>query len=63
MPEPDWRNPDSYAYQNDLNLHEWAWEFLRRNREYRKAYFVWEELAMRTGRFEPRGKADAPRAS
>lgn len=50
MPEPNWQNPDDYAYQKDLNLHEWAWEFLRRNREYRKAYSAWEELAMRTGR-------------
>jgi transcriptional regulator/type VI secretion system activator RovC-like protein len=45
MAELDWKNPDDYAYLNDYNLHEWAWEFLRRNPEYRKAYFALEAMA------------------
>jgi hypothetical protein len=32
---PDWRNPADYAYTEDFALHDWAWEFLRRNPEYR----------------------------
>jgi len=32
---PDWRKAEDYAYTEGLTLHEWAWEFLRRNPEYR----------------------------
>jgi len=45
MAELDWRNPDDYSYLEDYDLHEWAWEFLRRNPEYRKAYFALEAVA------------------
>ena len=31
---PDWRNPADYEYTAKLTLHQWAWEFLRRNPEY-----------------------------
>jgi hypothetical protein len=32
----DWRNPKDYEFTQSLNPHQWAWEFLRRNPEYRK---------------------------
>lgn len=32
---PDWRNPDDYTYTAALSAGHWAWEFLRRNTEYR----------------------------
>lgn len=31
-----WRNPDDYAYTSELSREHWAWEFLRRNPEYRR---------------------------
>jgi hypothetical protein len=34
---PDWREPEDYAYARDLNPRGWAWEFLRRNDEFRTA--------------------------
>lgn len=34
----DWRNPEDYTYTESLHVHDWAWEFLRRNPEYRKAW-------------------------
>jgi len=37
----DWRNPDDYAYTADHDDRRWAWEFLRRNPEYRA---FWERL-------------------
>ncbi len=33
---PDWRNPDDYAYTDGLRLHDWAWEFLRRDKNFRE---------------------------
>jgi hypothetical protein len=30
-PVPDWRSAAAYAYLNELNPAELAWEFLRRN--------------------------------
>ncbi len=35
---PDWRSPDAYAYLNELDLAEFAWEFLRRNPDYRRNF-------------------------
>jgi hypothetical protein len=32
----DWRNPDDYAYTDGLRLHDWAWEFLRRDKNFRE---------------------------
>ena len=37
MPQ-EWRSEAAYAYLNDLTLAELAWEFLRRNPEYRRDY-------------------------
>ncbi|MDZ5696742.1 transcriptional regulator domain-containing protein [Chelativorans sp. M5D2P16] len=33
---PDWRNEKAYAYTARLTRREWAWEFLRRNPEFRR---------------------------
>lgn len=30
----DWRNAECYEYTRDLTDREWAWEFLRRNKDY-----------------------------
>jgi transcriptional regulator len=35
---PDWRDPASYEYTRDLTREGWAWEFLRRNPNYRKSW-------------------------
>ena len=32
---PDWLNPQDYAFTQTLTAGQWAWEFLRRNPEYR----------------------------
>jgi hypothetical protein len=34
----NWRNAGDYAFTKDLDLAGWAWEFLRRNAEYRSDY-------------------------
>lgn len=34
----DWRNPDDYQFTETLSPELWAWQFLRRNTEYRKDY-------------------------
>lgn len=31
----DWQNPEEYAYTETMTLHDWAWEFLRRDSRYR----------------------------
>jgi hypothetical protein len=31
---PNWREPEDYASMKNLNLNQWAWEFLKRNRKY-----------------------------
>ena len=35
---PDWRSPTDYAYLNDLDPAGFAWEFLRRNPDYRRNF-------------------------
>ena len=37
-PVSDWRSAAAYAFLNDLNPAEFAWEFLRRNPEYQRDY-------------------------
>lgn len=37
-PRPDWRDPATYAYTQNLTREGWAWEFLRRNPKYRADY-------------------------
>lgn len=34
----DWRSHSAYDYIDDLNAQELAWEFLRRDTEYRKEF-------------------------
>jgi hypothetical protein len=46
--EIDWRNPEHYEYTNGYTNQLWAWEFLRRNAEYKKDWQAaltkyWEE--------------------
>src|SRR4030088_2833024 len=36
MPRSDWRSPAAYASVSDLDPSGLAWEFLRRNPEYRR---------------------------
>lgn len=38
MDTPDWKNESDYDYTNHLTLEGWAWEFLRRKKDYIKAY-------------------------
>ena len=49
-----WRNPDDYAYTRELSRELWAWEFLRRNPEYRKDWqefwTTWQALEADYGR-------------
>ena len=35
MSEPDWRSPEAYVIMQDAEAADFAWEFLRRNAEYR----------------------------
>jgi hypothetical protein len=35
---PNWRDPAQYPDWRDCSLRQWAWEFLRRNPEYRAAW-------------------------
>jgi len=50
----NWRDPATYAYTQTLNAAQWAWEFLRRNKEYQSDYqwFIqtWETLEQRYGK-------------
>ncbi len=36
MAKRNWRNAADYKFTKDLDLNGWAWEFLRRNLDYRK---------------------------
>jgi len=36
MIHADWRRPEDYVYTEKLEAGQWAWEFLRRNREYQQ---------------------------
>jgi hypothetical protein len=38
MAPTDWRRPESYDYLGDLDSTGLAWEFLRRNPDYQRAY-------------------------
>ena len=40
---PNWRNPDDYRFTRQLSREQWAWEFLRRNPDYRREWQAfWE---------------------
>ena len=38
MPDFDWRSPEAYSKLQNVDLTGLAWEYLRRNPEYRKNY-------------------------
>jgi len=38
VPRPDWRDASSYEYTRALTEEGWAWEFLRRNPDYARAW-------------------------
>ncbi|APG09519.1 hypothetical protein BKD09_14340 [Bradyrhizobium japonicum] len=38
MPKFDWRSPESYKSLQDAEVTDLAWEFLRRNPDYRRDY-------------------------
>ena len=51
---PDWRNEAEYDFTDSLKLKEWAWEFLRRNPDYRNIYEEVKELEeMEVSQFGP----------
>jgi hypothetical protein len=51
---PDWRRPEDYVFTERLSGARWAWEFLRRNPEYRREWAafwaVWQALEADYGR-------------
>jgi hypothetical protein len=50
----DWRKPADYKFPRDLPDYLWAWEFLRRNREYRKDWLaVLRRFQDQTDEFAP----------
>ena len=44
---PDWRSPSDYDYLKQLDRAELAWEFLRRNPDYRKDFARLVETTIR----------------
>lgn len=54
MTKPNWRDPDDYAFTADLCPEQWAWEFLRRNPDYRREWAdfrdTWQALEAAYGR-------------
>ncbi len=50
----DSHNPEEYAFTHNLSSAQWAWEFLRRNRDYRQEWVafneVWQALEAAYGR-------------
>jgi hypothetical protein len=40
MPKRNWRRDTDYEFTKDLDLNGWAWEFLRRNPEYRNDWEI-----------------------
>lgn len=51
---PDWRDASEYAFTSELGGAQWAWEFLRRNVDYRREWqafwSTWQELEAAYGR-------------
>jgi hypothetical protein len=40
MSKEDWRSPGAYTYTSKLEAGGLAWEFLRRNRDYRREHIT-----------------------
>lgn len=55
--KPNWKNAADYAYTKKLDAAGWAWEFLRRNKKYRKDYQALVSGAYTTVSCEPPKKA------
>ena len=50
---PDWRKQDDYRFPRNFPAYRWAWEFLRRNPDYRKDWDnALSRLRSRTGEFQ-----------
>lgn len=49
MTKPDWQNENDYAYTANLDEVGWAWEFLRRNEDYKDD---WEAFRMQSAKYE-----------
>ena len=51
---PDWRQPHNYRFTESLSVEQWAWEFLRRNKEYQQDWqwfwSTWQTLEARYGK-------------
>ena len=51
---PDWRQAHNYSYTKSLNVEQWAWEFLRRNKGYQQDWqwfwTTWQSLEARYGK-------------
>lgn len=56
MSDEDWRSEERYARLGALSPAELAWEFLRRNPDYQKAFRTWIEV----GSAGTQGAEDAP---
>ncbi|MGL5001620.1 MAG: transcriptional regulator domain-containing protein, partial [Casimicrobium sp.] len=41
MKRCDWKNANAYPASHDTNATMWAWEFLRRNRDYQTSFDNW----------------------
>lgn len=52
--KPDWRNAGDYLFTETLDAGQWAWEFLRRNPDYRRDWLwfnqTWRTLEARYGK-------------
>jgi hypothetical protein len=57
---PDWTQPEEYDFMDGEPPEVWAWEFLRRNPEYRKQ---WKQYVHTDSRiYEPPKRADENKA-
>jgi hypothetical protein len=57
----DWRKSEDYAYTESLLIHGWAWEFLRRNPDYIRAWqaYIAAQVAMAAAVTNRRAAVDA----
>jgi hypothetical protein len=39
MPMSDWRSPAAYAHARSISAAGFAWEYLRRDHDYRRAFY------------------------
>lgn len=48
MPKPDWRSSSAYDHIRKINASGLAWEFLRRNPDYRRDYRRYRHIVDQT---------------